>query len=96
MAHVVRSGLPNVYGRGLPDLPIGMVLLARLAISRATPQARLPQRGRGVTGPDPLGGVIVPTGASWLRLGPVASGLRRPERHRRVVDCGLGSRGAAG
>jgi hypothetical protein len=36
MGHVVRSGLPKVYGRGLPDLPIGMVLLARLAISRAT------------------------------------------------------------
>ena len=36
MGHVVRSGPPKVYGRGLPDLPIGMVLLARLAISRAT------------------------------------------------------------
>jgi predicted N-acetyltransferase YhbS len=35
MGQVVRSGLPRAYGRGLPDLPIGMVLLARLAISGA-------------------------------------------------------------
>lgn len=35
MGQVVPSGLPKAYGRGLPDLPIGMVLLGRLAISAA-------------------------------------------------------------
>lgn len=33
MGQVVPSELPRAYGRGLPDLPIGMVLLGRLAIS---------------------------------------------------------------
>lgn len=33
MGQVVRSELPRAYSRGLPDLPIGMVLLGRLAIS---------------------------------------------------------------
>lgn len=35
MGQVVRSELPRAYSRGLPDLPIGMVLLGRLAISEA-------------------------------------------------------------